>query len=246
MSKNNKGIDGVTKTIIRVSVRLIIYALMILVMIKGATMAYSFGHGIFYAAAIEPEPGRDVEVIIPGEMSVSAAAEILKEKGLISNKLAFEIQARFFEYKIKPGTYLLNTSQTSRQMLDVLNTGQEDKAAKNAAKPVVATTAAIPVPTSEIAETLTPSPEGQETLASSAAQTEANKKDSQEAQEPESSSEASGKKKSAKAKTSGKTKASSETAKKDKKTQKSSEEESKVVKKSTGASKKKAASKSGK
>ena len=127
MSRNSKGIDNVTKNVIKVSMRLIIYALMILVMIKGATMAYSFGHGIFYAASVEPPPGRDIEVSIPENISTASAADMLKQKGLIVSKFSFEVQAKFFEYKIKPGNYILNTSQTSRQILDILNVGPEEK-----------------------------------------------------------------------------------------------------------------------
>ena len=148
MSRNSKGIDNVTKNVIKVSMRLIIYALMILVMIKGATMAYSFGHGIFYAASVEPPPGRDIE-------------------GLIVSKFSFEVQAKFFEYKIKPGNYILNTSQTSRQILDILNVGPEEKK-ETAPGPEgqqangSTETKVEQLPTPEAAETLTPSPEGQD------------------------------------------------------------------------------------
>ena len=167
MSRNSKGIDNVTKNVIKVSMRLIIYALMILVMIKGATMAYSFGHGIFYAASVEPPPGRDIEVSIPENISTASAADMLKQKGLIVSKFSFEVQAKFFEYKIKPGNYILNTSQTSRQILDILNVGPEEKK-ETAPGPEgqqangSTETKVEQLPTPEAAETLTPSPEGQD------------------------------------------------------------------------------------
>ena len=51
--------------------------------------------------------------------------------GLIRNELAVRIQKMFYDYEIYPGTYTLNTSMTSKEILQVLNEkpegGTEDK-----------------------------------------------------------------------------------------------------------------------
>ena len=46
---------------------------------------------------------------------------MLIKKGLIKNKATFIIQAKFYEYEVHSGTYQLNTSMTSRDILEVLN-----------------------------------------------------------------------------------------------------------------------------
>lgn len=123
MSKNRNGIDKITKTVIYMSIRLIIYALLILLIIKVAAMSYSFGHDIFYASSVEEAPGRDISLTVTEDMGAKEAAVLLKSKGLINNELSFEIQSRFFDLDIIPGDYTLNTSQTSRQILEILDKG---------------------------------------------------------------------------------------------------------------------------
>ena len=68
---------------------------------------------------------------IPEEQSESQTLETLKAVGLIKNELAVRIQKEFYDYEIYPGTYTLNTSMTSKEILQVLNEkpegGTEDK-----------------------------------------------------------------------------------------------------------------------
>ncbi|MDO4788394.1 MAG: aminodeoxychorismate lyase [Johnsonella sp.] len=123
MNKNKSGIDRFSKTVITISLRLIIYALVLLVIIRAASFAYNFGHDIFYASSVEEAPGRDIEVSIPEGISVKETAKLLKSRGLITNELSFEIQSGFFDLEITPGDYILNTSQTSRQILELLDKG---------------------------------------------------------------------------------------------------------------------------
>lgn len=123
MNKNKSGIDRFSKTVITISLRLIIYALVLLVIIRAASFAYNFGHDIFYASSVEEAPGRDIEVSIPEGISVKGTAKLLKSRGLITNELSFEIQSGFFDLEITPGDYILNTSQTSRQILELLDKG---------------------------------------------------------------------------------------------------------------------------
>lgn len=96
MSRATKEINKITGAVIAISSRLIILALVILLLYEGVTRGYEFGHEIFYASAMEAEPGRDKEITINKGTSVSQAAKILKDSGLISNEYSFIIQAEFF------------------------------------------------------------------------------------------------------------------------------------------------------
>ncbi len=130
MSRATKEINKITGAVIGISSRLIIVALVILLLYEGVTRGYEFGHEIFYASAMEAEPGRNKEITVSKETSVAQAAKLLKDNGLIANEYSFIIQAEFFDYKVKPGDYTFNTSMTSKEILQMMNENTEEKEVK--------------------------------------------------------------------------------------------------------------------
>ena len=74
---------------------------------------------------MEDKTGQNIEVQIPDETSVQEVAGQLKSQGLIRDRVSFVMQAKFFKVSIKPGKYELNTSQTSREILDILQKGNK-------------------------------------------------------------------------------------------------------------------------
>ena len=129
MSRATKEINKITGAVIAVSSRLIILALVVLLLYEGVTRGYAFGHEIFYASAMEEEPGRDKELTVAKGTSVAQTAKLLKENGLIANEYSFTIQAEFFDYKVNPGDYTFNTSMTSKEILQMMNenTGEKEE-----------------------------------------------------------------------------------------------------------------------
>ena len=127
MSETTKDINKVTGAIIGISFRLIIYAIAILLIYEGSVKGYEFGHEIFYASSMEEAPGRDMEINVEAGISVSSVGKELEKDGLINNRYSFIIQAMVYEYEIQPGVYTLNTSMTSREILDVLSTASESE-----------------------------------------------------------------------------------------------------------------------
>lgn len=125
MSRITKEINKITGAIIGISGKLILYAVVILLLFEGITRGYAFGHDIFYAAAMEEAPGTPKTVTILKGYTTAEACEALKEAGLIDNVLAFQIQMMFYDYDIHPGTYELNTSMTSKAILQELNVEPE-------------------------------------------------------------------------------------------------------------------------
>ena len=63
-----------------------------------------------------------MEITLEPGASVSSVGKRLEKQGLINNQYSFIIQAMVYEYEIQPGTYTLNTSMTSREILDMLST----------------------------------------------------------------------------------------------------------------------------
>ncbi|MCD8082572.1 MAG: endolytic transglycosylase MltG [Clostridiales bacterium] len=126
MSRMTKDINKITRVIIGISGRLILYAVILLLLVEGVSRGYEFGHEIFYATPMEAAPGTDRVVrVVEGE-SENEVAEDLQEMGLIDHALTFRFLIFFYDYEIQPGTYTLNTSMTSKEMLQILNTGPEE------------------------------------------------------------------------------------------------------------------------
>lgn len=134
MSRTTNEINKVTGAVIAISIRLILLALIVLLLYEGVTKGYEFGHEIFYASAMEEKPGRDIDIKIEKGASISSVAKLLKEKGLITNSYSLIIQAEFFNYKANSGSYTLNTSMTSRDILQMMNENTEKKEGKDDSK----------------------------------------------------------------------------------------------------------------
>ena len=122
MSNRTREINKITTTIIGISVKLMVYALIILLLYEAVARGYAFGHEIFFAEAVDEAPGQDMVVQIDSKESVSDAAQFLAHKGLIKSEFAFIFQSKFYDYDtIYPGTYTLNMSMTSKEILQLLN-----------------------------------------------------------------------------------------------------------------------------
>ena len=103
--------------------RIVTY-IMLLIMLVGIPFSFQFGHSIFYASSVDSPPGRNVEMTIEDGMSFGKLADKLYENGVIGNKLSFEIQSKFFDIRMHSGEYTFNTSQTSRQILEMIDDGK--------------------------------------------------------------------------------------------------------------------------
>ena len=105
--------------------KIVIYIL-ILILIAGIPFAYQFGHSIFYGSSVDIPPGRNVGVSIDENTSIGQLADILYGDGIIENKFSFEIQAKFFDIRMHTGDYIFNSSQTSREILEMIDEGASE------------------------------------------------------------------------------------------------------------------------
>lgn len=127
MSQITRDINKITKTVIGVSGKLIVYALVILLLVEGIVRGYEFGHSIFYQIPMEAKPGSNKVLTVEADDTSGDVAAALKDLGLIENELVAQFQMKFYEYEVVPGTYTLNTSMTSKEMLQLLNEGPEEE-----------------------------------------------------------------------------------------------------------------------
>ena len=129
MSDTTREINKVTGTIIRVSWKLIVYAVVALLLYEGITRGYAFGHDIFSSSAMASEPG----VTIKDDEEVADIGAALEKAGVIKSRYAFVIQSIFYDYgssdhPVEGGTYLLNNSMTSKEIILALREGIKDEA----------------------------------------------------------------------------------------------------------------------
>ncbi len=105
--------------------KILIYICLLLVLLFAGKTAYDFGYDIFnQQPAATARDGVDVTVQVTESMDEKDVGELLIENGLINESLyVFRAQVIFSGYhgKLLPGTYILNTSQTVDDMLEILS-----------------------------------------------------------------------------------------------------------------------------
>lgn len=106
-------------------VRLLLYVCGIVAIVYLGKSAYGFGYDVLNQKPIASSEasGQDVTVIIKEGTSVYEIGRLLQEKGLIDESpLVFWVQERLSDLhgKINPGSYILRTSQTVDEMLEIL------------------------------------------------------------------------------------------------------------------------------
>ncbi len=121
MSQMTRDINKITGTVISISGKLIIYAVVILLLVEGVTRGYAFGHSVFYSVPMESGAGTEKIIDISEGLSAYETAKLLKRRGLVANDLAVYIQMKFYDYEVHPGTYTLSTAMTSKEILQILN-----------------------------------------------------------------------------------------------------------------------------
>ena len=101
-------------------IRLGIIAAFIIITVVICSIAFKLGYGLFQNDAMEEVPGTEVFVTIPEDATKDEVAQLLKYNGLIEDEDLFKLRCIVYDAKFYPGTYSLNTSMTTEEMLDVL------------------------------------------------------------------------------------------------------------------------------
>lgn len=103
-------------------VRVALVILAAICIMRYAGKAYNFGYRIFAEEPMSSPPGRDITVVVTNGDSQKDIIQMLEDKGIIRDHLLFTIQKKLSLYKedIKPGSYVLNTSMTTDEIIEVL------------------------------------------------------------------------------------------------------------------------------
>ena len=120
--------NSVLGTLISILIEILLILVLVFVIWGAGRWAYSFGYAIFAEQTVEEEPGTDIQVTITEGESNRQISKMLEEKGLIRDANPFYVRLMLTDYKklIKPGTYTLNTSMQSEEMMAVM-AGETDE-----------------------------------------------------------------------------------------------------------------------
>ncbi len=121
MSRVTKEINKISLAVIGISGRIVFYVLVAALLIMGAKKGYAFGHSIFYAPGMDKAPGIEKIVTLNGTESVAEVGKLLEDIGLIRDHNAFSIQAICYGYEVIEGTWKLNTSLSSKEIIGLLD-----------------------------------------------------------------------------------------------------------------------------
>ena len=124
--------NSVLGTLISILIEILLILVLVFVIWGAGKWAYSFGYAIFAEKTVEEEPGTDIQVTITEGQSNRQISKMLEEKGLIRDADPFYVLLMLTDYKklIQPGTYTLNTSMQSEEMMAVMS-GETDEDEEN-------------------------------------------------------------------------------------------------------------------
>ena len=118
---------------VSISFSVLILLVIFIGVFKASAFCYDFGYRIFTEKPMESAPGRDVVVQIDTDDSAFDIGKMLEQKGLVRDSSLYVAQYYLSAYvnNLLPGTYTLNTSMTTKEMLIVMSTAEKDTEVEN-------------------------------------------------------------------------------------------------------------------
>ena len=118
---------------VSISFSVLILLVIFIGVFKASAFCYDFGYRIFTEKPMESAPGRDVVVQIDTGDSAFDIGKMLEQKGLVRDSSLYVAQYYLSAYvnDLLPGTYTLNTSMTTKEMLIVMSTAEKDTEVEN-------------------------------------------------------------------------------------------------------------------
>ena len=109
--------------------KIVIAIIIVMLVYKWSISAYQYGQRVFNEPPMSAGTGRAVTVVVNEGDTAKEIAAMLEKKGLIRDAELFIIQEMLSEYKdkMKPGTYVLSTSMTTEEMMQIMSKGVEEE-----------------------------------------------------------------------------------------------------------------------
>ena len=125
------------KTVITISYKMIILALIVMLVYYAGGAAFRFGVSIFNESSMDdPAMARTKTVTIPDDPSIKEVAKALDDAELVDGTLLFTIQAMLSNYSkyFVGGTFELNTGMTPTEIMATITEESREAAAQKEKK----------------------------------------------------------------------------------------------------------------
>ena len=108
--------------------KVVLAIIIVMLVYKWSTTAYEYGQRVFNEPPMSAGSGRTVSFVVKEGESAKEIGANLEKNGLIRDAALFRIQEMLSAYKdeMKPGTYELNTSMTTDEMMAIMSMEAEE------------------------------------------------------------------------------------------------------------------------
>ena len=109
--------------------KIVVAIIIVMLVYKWSISAYQYGQRVFNEPPMTVGEGRTVTVIVEEGDGAKEIGATLEQYGLIRDAGLFRIQEMLSAYKddLKPGTYELNTSMTTDEMMQIMASQTEEE-----------------------------------------------------------------------------------------------------------------------
>lgn len=108
--------------------KIVLAIIIVMLVYKWSMTAYEYGQRVFNEPPMSAGSGRTVTVVVNEGDTAKEIGAMLEKNGLIRDAALFRIQEMLSAYKdeMLPGTYELNTSMTTEEMMEIMSMQAEE------------------------------------------------------------------------------------------------------------------------
>lgn len=110
----------ITSFVLRLLLTIVFYILIVILIINVSKAAYDFTYQLYGPVRAEAPPGTTIYFQIKKGESTMDIASKLELNLAIKNKMAFYVKTKLQNLNIMPGTYIINSSMTYDEILDII------------------------------------------------------------------------------------------------------------------------------
>lgn len=109
--------------------KIVLAIIIVMLVYKWSMTAYEYGQRVFNEPPMSAGSGRTVTVVVNEGDTAKEIGAMLEKNGLIRDAALFRIQEMLSAYKdeMVPGTYELNTSMTTEEMMEIMSMQVEEE-----------------------------------------------------------------------------------------------------------------------
>lgn len=109
--------------------KIVLAIIIVMLVYKWSMTAYEYGQRVFNEPPMSAGSGRTVTVVVKEGDTAKEIGAMLEKNGLIRDAALFRIQEMLSAYKdeMQPGTYELNTSMTTEEMMEIMSMQVEEE-----------------------------------------------------------------------------------------------------------------------